>query len=150
MKQDPYIRLAVLAVFAFLGWITYKAFLSPPLEIPIPPEPHEQWIESVDADIYEGQRSSKWQSVRDAFIKKHPVCEACGTSENLNVHHVEPFHLKPELELQPKNLMTLCRKDHYYLGHDPDGPWKPAKPNWTRYNPLVRTHAELVRKGKKY
>ena len=148
--KDPYIRLSVLICFLFLGWITFKAFLSPPIEIPIPPEPESQWSESVDHKTYEGQRSSKWPEVRAEFVKKHPVCEACGTADELNVHHIEPFHLKPELELVPKNLITLCRKDHYFIGHDPDGPWKPAKPNWSKSNPLVRVHAQMVRKGLKY
>jgi hypothetical protein len=67
----------------------------------------------------------------------HPACEACGTTAELNVHHIKPFHIYPELELDHTNLITLCRVHHFTIGHDSDGPWKPAKPAWTSANPNV-------------
>ena len=117
---------------------------------PIPDEPHEQWIESVDSDVFEGDRSSHWQTVRNEFVKRHPFCAACGSIKDLNVHHVEPFHVRPELELDEWNLITLCRRHHYEIGHDPDGPWKPGRPSWKKSNPLVRSHCEQYREGRRY
>ena len=68
-------------------------------------------------------RSPKWAGVRDAFLKLHPICEVCEGNENLNVHHIKPFHLHPELELEPTNLITLCECEkhgincHLLIGH---------------------------------
>lgn len=54
------------------------------------------------------ERSPKWDKVRDDFIKLNPCCAVCGSTKNLQVHHKKPFHLFPELELDPNNLVTLC------------------------------------------
>ncbi len=68
-------------------------------------------------------RSGKWAGVRAAHLKLHPTCALCGGSEALEVHHRKPFHLHPELELDPENLITLCesKRDgvncHLFCGH---------------------------------
>jgi hypothetical protein len=42
----------------------------------------------------------------------------CGTNNGLEVHHIEPFHLNPEKELDTNNLITLCKKHcHLAIGH---------------------------------
>lgn len=69
------------------------------------------------------KRSDKWPAVRKAHLAKHPVCEVCGGDKKLEVHHKKPFHLHPELELDPKNLITLCEAKnngancHLLFGH---------------------------------
>lgn len=68
----------------------------------------------------ETQRSPRWRTVRDEHLKLNPMCFACGTQKSLQVHHVKPFHLHPELELDPRNLITLCmdtNECHLELGH---------------------------------
>lgn len=68
-------------------------------------------------------RSSKWEHVRKVHLLTQPVCQFCGGKVKLEVHHIQPFHLNPELELDPKNLITLCEsKDngvncHLLAGH---------------------------------
>jgi hypothetical protein len=71
-------------------------------------------------------RSPAWDDVAKAFLAKHPHCAACGETSRLNVHHKFPFHYvvlcgRPDLELDTRNLMTLCvRPDcqhHLLLGH---------------------------------
>jgi 5-methylcytosine-specific restriction endonuclease McrA len=63
-------------------------------------------------------RSWKWSDVRKEHLKIQPTCQACGRSDNLEVHHIEPFHLRPEKELDPNNLITLCSKPcHLTFGH---------------------------------
>ena len=91
----------------------------------------------------EQPRSPKWPALQRKHLKLYPQCEACGTTLALNVHHVKPFHLYPDLELDPKNLITLCRDHHFSIGHDPDGPWAPARPSWKAENPNVRRDAKL-------
>ncbi len=107
----------------------------------IPLEPFDQQLESIDGMTYEGPRSSEWVQVRSDFVRKHPRCEACGSGYNLNVHHIEPFHQRPDLELVEDNLITLCREHHFRIGHDPDGPG-PRKPSWLESNPNVRQDAK--------
>lgn len=68
-------------------------------------------------------RSSKWPTVRKNFLADHPTCAVCEGSDKLNVHHMKPFHLHPELELEPTNLITLCESEkhgvncHLLFGH---------------------------------
>lgn len=132
-----------------VGWLAIKAFN------PAYNPPPEQLAESVDYsggaevddgsdDGVEGERSGRWTTVRNRFVEKHPTCEACGSDENLNVHHVKPFHQHPDLELEESNLITLCREHHFYIGHDPDGVDGPEGPNWKLSNPSVRRDARSL------
>jgi 5-methylcytosine-specific restriction endonuclease McrA len=69
--------------------------------------------------ILESQkRSSQWRKVRAAHLKTQPVCQACGRSKDLDVHHIVPFHIDPSKELDPDNLITLCGSPcHIVFGH---------------------------------
>ena len=58
------------------------------------------------------RRSSHWASVRAQHLKNNPCCAVCGGTEKLEVHHIKPFHLHPDLELLPANLITLCEANH--------------------------------------
>jgi hypothetical protein len=117
---------------------------------PIPPEPPAELTEAIDpVPDWGAPRSDRWPEVRAAFVRSHPACEACGSVLELNVHHIAPFHSHPHLELDPSNLVTLCREHHFRVGHDPDGPWAPRRPNWREANPNVLEDAKLVRSGKK-
>lgn len=76
-------------------------------------------------------RSSEWGKVRSEHLKKFPQCAACGTKDHLQVHHIKPFHIYPELELDPSNLITLCMgayECHLMIGHGD---------SWKCYNPDV-------------
>ena len=66
----------------------------------------------------QSKRSSKWGKVRAEHIKKFPTCAACGSTIDLEVHHIEPVSVNPSRELDPTNLITLCSKYcHFYVGH---------------------------------
>ena len=86
------------------------------------------------------KRSPKWPGVEKLHLKFHPICEACGSSKNLNVHHKKPFHLFPEHELDMNNLITLCmdveKECHIKIGHGD---------NFKDYNPDVEVDSEKVR-----
>ena len=63
-------------------------------------------------------RSSKWATVRKKHLQKQPICQVCGAEDNLQVHHIEPFHNDPDKELDDNNLITLCDKNcHLLIGH---------------------------------
>ena len=49
-------------------------------------------------------RSSKWATVRKKHLQKQPICQVCGAEDNLQVHHIEPFHNDPDKELDENNL----------------------------------------------
>ena len=83
----------------------------------------------------EKTRSPRWPIARDACLKIHRNCCACGSVKRLQVHHVEPFHLRPELELDLANLMVLCmgpNECHFRIGHGSD---------FKAFNPHVAKHA---------
>ena len=88
------------------------------------------------------RRSPLWPKCRKSFLLLHPTCAACGRKDELEVHHILPFHINPAVELAESNLMTLCdgktRSCHRTFGHLYD---------WTRWNPeAVQSAADFLRK----
>ena len=75
------------------------------------------------ASLSSPSRSSKWPKVRKKHLEKNPCCAVCGATAKLNVHHIKPYHLFPELELEESNLITLCEcgkggvNCHLFIGH---------------------------------
>lgn len=74
-------------------------------------------------------RSTHWPKVEKAFRKLHPQCVACVVKsiKHVQIHHRFPFHYcvalgRPDLELDMRNLITLCEHEggpehHLLLGH---------------------------------
>ena len=85
----------------------------------------------------ETERSTHWSTVRNHFLVGRK-CAACGSGKHLQVHHKMPFHLHPELELDPQNLIALCMDKHEC--HDRIG----HGGNWKFYNPKVEMHCAGV------
>lgn len=89
--------------------------------------------------IVTAARSPRWDKVREAHLVLFPICAACGSRLKLNVHHIKPFHLFPELELEPSNLITLCEGDvvncHLLFGH---------LRSWHSFNEDVRADAAVM------
>jgi 5-methylcytosine-specific restriction endonuclease McrA len=79
-------------------------------------------------------RSPRWDNVREYHLEIYPTCAACGRNVNTQVHHIKPFHLYPELELDRNNLITLCEnketKCHLKIGHM--GSWRRINPDVTQ------------------
>lgn len=98
-----------------------------------------------DGPVFGAKRSSAWPSVRNKHLKLHPVCEACGTAKDLDVHHIRPFHIDATLELEPSNLWTMCHKHHFEIGHNPNY-WGTSKPNWYLFNIHVKSDSRMERK----
>lgn len=84
-------------------------------------------------------RDPRWPGVRREHLRREPACRACGSRRNLQVHHKQPYHLFPELELERKNLITLCEEagsnHHLVVGHRGD---------WHDYNPNVEADADRM------
>lgn len=70
------------------------------------------------------KRSNKWPKVREEHLKLNPACAVCRGTDQLEVHHIVPFHINQELELDPNNLITLCESAshgiicHMCIGHN--------------------------------
>jgi hypothetical protein len=86
-------------------------------------------------------RHKLWPARRAQHLAVHPMCLACGyrggsAKRELQVHHELPFHLFPDKELDPANLITLCQgvNDgcHLTFGHFKD---------WAKWNPTIRADA---------
>jgi hypothetical protein len=75
-------------------------------------------------------RSPHWPKVEKAFRAVHPQCAACIVKSvtHIQIHHRFPFHYcvalgRPDLELDMRNLITLCEwkkpspNHHLLIGH---------------------------------
>jgi len=63
------------------------------------------------------RRAGGWSAFRRQFMQMRPICEVCGRKRGLEAHHVIPFHVAPDLELEIHNLVALCRRCHLLIGH---------------------------------
>ena len=82
------------------------------------------------------KRSSRWPSLRRAYLAVHTECLACGRRKKLEAHHVVPFHIAPDLELDQANIIALCRRCHLFVGH---------LGAWARVNPFADADARYWR-----
>lgn len=91
------------------------------------------------------KRSSKWGALRKKLLAKIKACESCGSKVGLQVHHILPFHLAPDRELDENNVIVLCGEGsehncHFLFGH---------LGSWNAFNPKVRDDAaRLIEKIK--
>lgn len=97
---------------------------------------HYLWQRPTCALTGTRPRSPKWPNARRAWLAKHPRCEATGCLEEVEVHHIEPFHERPALELDETNFISLRRDVHLLLGH---------LDNWKSHNPSVVNDARKLR-----
>lgn len=73
------------------------------------------------------KRSPEWPKVEKEHLAKQPRCVCCKPGSNLKaglqVHHKFPFHYcialgRPDLELDLRNLITLCEDESGRPGQD--------------------------------
>jgi hypothetical protein len=88
--------------------------------------------------------SPQWREVRKWHLEKEPECYVCGSTKKISVHHKICFHIAPDLELDPQNLITLCEGGklkalncHLLIGH---------LGNYRRVNTEVDIDAEIWRR----
>ena len=99
----------------------------------------ERIKDHIQGKAAKGQkRADGWLEFRDAYVRDNPKCVVCGAKKKLQVHHIVPFHVAPDLELDPTNLLTLCVNKkygincHLLVGHCG---------NYRRVNPNVELDA---------
>lgn len=112
------------------GWFIWGALLAASLAVfltvqgvidPLPdsrPNVPADFLQDVKTDT---ARSTRWHALRDKIVKAHPYCAYCGGTVKLQAHHIRPFYLHPELELDPENVIVLCEDPatdhHLHIGH---------------------------------
>jgi 5-methylcytosine-specific restriction endonuclease McrA len=106
------------------------------------------WIKDrLQGRVWKGTkqlRAKGWRKVAKNHLREEPVCQWCGSKTGLEVHHIRPFQLFPELELDPTNLITLCDsmivgfRCHLRHGHLSD---------YARWNPLIRKICDVRKVG---
>ena len=101
----------------------------------------ERIKDRIQGKAAKGQkRADGWLEFRDAYVRDNPECVVCGAKKKLQVHHIVPFHVAPDLELDPTNLLTLCVNKkygincHLLVGH---------LGNYRRVNPAVELDAMM-------
>jgi predicted secreted Zn-dependent protease len=54
------------------------------------------------------------------YRRTHPRCEITGTDRELQVHHIIPVWVRPDLAADPDNFITLSARCniHQVFGHD--------------------------------
>ena len=67
-------------------------------------------------------RVSGWRELSREWLVANPSCAMCGARKFLIAHHIWPVSWRPELELDWKNLITLCEgrptlNCHLWGGH---------------------------------
>ena len=59
-----------------------------------------------------------WQKCRKKFLKKvGKSCVCCSNKKKIQVHHVLPRHIRPDLAVDMTNLIALCASCHLRIGH---------------------------------
>lgn len=81
-------------------------------------------IDKIKGKVPAGmKRNPQWPRIRKQHLIAYPRCEACGGKDDLEIHHIQPFHLNPNRELSFTNLITLCESKkngvncHLFFGH---------------------------------
>ena len=60
------------------------------------------------------------------YFVSHPICEICGNSNIVSVHHIRPFSRFPEFATNFDNMISLCddrnnsSSCHLRFGHNGD------------------------------
>jgi hypothetical protein len=88
-----------------------------PIQIPSKPKKENKHIISDDF-----LRTYEWRRVRMIAIKRYGArCQCCGATPAdgavMNVDHIKPRRIFPELALDPDNLQVLCNECNHGKGN---------------------------------
>jgi 5-methylcytosine-specific restriction endonuclease McrA len=82
-----------------------------------------------------------WQRCRSAFLKiVGKQCSCCSSTKRIEVHHILPRHIRPDLSVDMTNLIALCKGCHLRIGH---------LGSYYQYNETVMDVAMYVKKHSK-
>ena len=79
-------------------------------------ENHGSWNPNLTDKEREQKRNYpelyKWKKA--VFDRDNDTCQKCGTTKNLEAHHIFPWRLFPALRFEVENGITLCKGCHKY------------------------------------
>lgn len=64
------------------------------------------------ATRYANYNNPEWRKLSKQYLIEVGHCEKCGSTDNLQVHHIIPVRLAPQLFLERANWQVLCRTCH--------------------------------------
>lgn len=91
-------------------------------------------VECVDVKSSAFLKTRAWRELRYATIKRYgAVCLCCGATpktsgEPIQVDHIKPRSLFPELALDPENLQPLCAPCNQGKSNTDFTDWRPSHP----------------------
>jgi hypothetical protein len=88
--------------------------------------------------------SQQWKmtKAKKLYVTEFNECEVCGYQKGLEVHHVKPVHLFPDLSCEPTNFITLCDGISNNMCHRKYGHFYDFR---NKFNPLIREYAIFSR-----
>ena len=111
------------------------------------------WYENNGiGETHKKRNSYSYRKWRKAVIERDKVCMKCGCKNNLEAHHIKPFAKYPELALDLRNGITLCKKCHmksifihlpFYEGQPSAKPNKPTMP----LNDMIKAIQTIIEKA---
>jgi 5-methylcytosine-specific restriction endonuclease McrA len=92
----------------------------------IHPTPRQKKV-SVKSDAF--LSSYEWRKVRMMALKRYgPKCQCCGATPSdgavMNVDHIKPRKLFPDLALEVSNLQVLCHECNHGKGNWDTTDWR--------------------------
>lgn len=125
-----------------------KTYSAPVVHITRPTRPLV--VEEVDVRSTAFLSTYAWTTLRMVAIKKYGrVCQCCGASTELhgvrmNVDHIKPRKLFPELALDLDNLQILCDDCNKGKGNWDMTDWRPEEPAEPELTEEQRAHLRSI------
>lgn len=63
------------------------------------------------------RQTTEYRKALAEYRVGHLTCEWCLQKEKLEIHHIQPVHVFPELAADTNNLVALCDACHLVVGH---------------------------------
>ncbi|MDP2323441.1 MAG: HNH endonuclease [Gammaproteobacteria bacterium] len=81
------------------------------------------WLNSPATNARSGRQvvyTSAWDRLARQTVQNNPLCQRCHKAPSTSAHHIKAVRLAPELMLDPRNAMAVCRPCHELLDHPKD------------------------------
>lgn len=90
------------------------------------------------------RRNPNWTRLSQLWAKDHPCVFTGQTASEVRlvVHHIVPFHVRPDLEMDERNWLSVVEPWHLYACHA--GNYQ----NWVEEAPLREMAAQILKSRK--
>lgn len=71
-------------------------------------------INTKEEQVSQGRETAEYRKFRKSVLERDKyICQHCGCTNNLHVHHILPYAYYPEERINVDNGITLCKRCHY-------------------------------------